>query len=196
MWPLLEGATSIAPDPAVLRSWRAAGGPFHAVVVAINDPRVEQRRIEVARALHPWLQRTCPGQAHVTVAALGGARPALEPRAVELEVSGADSFSSAAFLHAHGPGLADLREQLAGQEVDAPDEYVGHVTVGIYRWPLAAGIVAGRLAPWRHSRPLAVRGTVRLVRIDPASRTGRLIGAAPRQAAPVRPDRPRPPANP
>lgn len=178
MWPLLEGATTIAPDPRVLRAWRAAPGPFHAIVVAINDVRVEQRRIQVARALHPWLQRTCPGQAHVTVAALGGDRPALAPTgAVELEVSGADTFSSAAFLHAGGPGLTRLREQFAGQEVDAPDEFVGHVTVGTYRWPLAAGIAAGRLAPWRHSRTLAVRGTVRLVRIDPAS--GRLIGAGP-----------------
>jgi hypothetical protein len=178
MWPLLEGRATIAPDHAVLSSWREDPGPFHAIVLAINDVRVEERRARIGRAMHPWLLRSCPGQAHVTVAAVGPARPELPPpRQVELVVGGADSFASAAFLHAAGHDLDQLREHLAAQDLAAPAHFVAHVTVGTYRWPLAADIVAQRLAPWRHSPPLRVHGTVRLVRVDRSSRFGRLLPA-------------------
>ncbi len=179
MWPVMGGGSTIAPDPAVLGSWRADTSPFHAVVLAIDDVRVEERRARIARALHPWLQATCPGQAHVTVAAVGRARPDL-PLAdpIELVVLGADSFSSAAFLHAEGPGLDRVRDQFEAQDLAGPAKFVAHVTVGTYRWPLAAGIVAERLAPWRDSVPLTVRGDLRLVRVDRASRSGRLLAVA------------------
>lgn len=152
----------------MMRAWAADPAPFHAVVVLLHSAAVERRVRLVARSLHPWC-RASAVQPHVTLAACG-ARPDMETgQRCEVIVGGADSFTSAAFLHADGAG--GLREAVLGQvgEVAPAPGWVPHVTVGTYRWPVAAGVVSRRLQALRNLPPITVRGRVAVVRIDKGS---------------------------
>lgn len=68
--------TTLPPSPEVMRRWRSGPRWFFAVAAMIDDEQVEQRRRQVLGALGPWVRPSAPGQAHVTLAALGfGAHP-------------------------------------------------------------------------------------------------------------------------
>lgn len=161
----VSGDEVVAPDPAVQRAWAADPEPFHAVVVLLHSRAVEQRMRCVARALHPWC-RPGAAQAHVTLVACGP-RPAVQVgQRCEVVVTGADSFTSASFLHAAGAGA--LRQELLSEvpEVDPGPFWVPHVTVGTYRWPMSAALVGRRLKRLRELPPIVVHGRVAVVRID------------------------------
>jgi hypothetical protein len=177
-WPRIEGGATLAPDPAVLRRWRSSRGRFYAVVLMLSDPVVEERRRRVANALHPWCRLTSPWQAHVTLAACGTSAPSRLPRTrLEVQVGGADSFTSAAFLAADSAAVHDLRREVlrvVPQEIDAEPTWVPHVTVGTYRWPMPAHRVADRLAGLREAPVLRAVGTLAVVWVDKEAGDGRL----------------------
>jgi hypothetical protein len=172
-WPLFPDRATWPADPQVLRRWRADRAPFWVVAVLLADPDVQRRRAAAAAAL-PGLAPSTPGQAHVTVMATGGHRPAVPAREVDLQVRGADSFATAAFLHADGMGLRAARSALAGEsEVDPWQAWVPHVTVGTYCAAVPRAAVAEALAPWRDAPPIQVRGRLGVYRLH--RRTGLLV---------------------
>jgi len=180
-WPRIDASRTEAPDPGVLRSWREGTPAFVAVVVVLDSVEVERRRREVLAALHPWCAPSAPGQAHVTLAAVGAVSgvPTGLPlgEVAEVVVRGADSFTSAAFLAVDPGSVAALRGhvlEIVGGDADAPQQWVPHVTAGTYRYPLGAHHVAERLADLRAAAPIQVRGRIRLIAVDRRSRWGRL----------------------
>lgn len=188
-WPMLGGPRAVAADPHVLREWAGDPRPFRVLAVMLHSAEVEARRRTAARALHPWCRRTTPGQAHVTVAVLGEAGAEAVAglpigRGVEVAVGGADSFASAAFLHAQGDGLAELRARalvlLAGAgEAGTATRWVPHVTVGTYRYPIGASHIRARLAPWRALPAVRAVGRLAVVEVDRRCVAGRLVELRP-----------------
>jgi len=183
-WSHIEGPTVTTAHPEVLRRWRSEHRAFFALVILLDGADVELRRRSVARALHPWCSSTTPGQAHVTLAVLGDGdlAPGSVPlgRRFEVRVSGADSFTSAAFLHARADGLEQIRSDVLDAvttDFEPARPWVPHVTVGTYRWPLAAHHVEARLLPWRWASERVTTGRLAMVEVVRSSRTGRLVRA-------------------
>ena len=148
----------LVPDPDVQRAWQRDRTPWFATVLLIDSAELEARRLAVARALAPWLSPS--PQSHVTLHVSGPGPPWTETELVEVTAGGADSFAAAAFLHATGPLLADLRRSATlrvGQEVDPSPIWVPHITVGTYRSPVPAQVVADRLEHLRTLPPLCVQ---------------------------------------
>lgn len=186
-WPVASTATTQAADASVMAAWRADERPFYVAVLLLHDDGVlRQRRRSVLRALGPWCSAAAPDQPHLTLAAVGtdtgAARRAHEAAGVSLTVriGGADAFSSAVFLHASGPKLADLRRAVlraAGPEPDAPATWVPHVTVGTFQQSVPMPQVRTRLEPFRRLAPVSVTGSTAVLQVDRSSPAGRLLPA-------------------
>ena len=176
-WLQAGNGPLLLPDPGVLRQWRADRRPFHAVVILFDSAGgrdrgpetglLRQRMERVAAALGGLVQPvTTP---HVTIHVTGLLRPVVDPEPVTVSVGGADSFASAAFLHASGKRLQQLRGEIesgCGPEVDGQRPWVPHVTVGTYRRPATAAQVAERLAPLGGLPPLRLLGRLAVVTVD------------------------------
>lgn len=163
----------IAPDPAVLRAWRADDHPFHAVVLLFASEPLRDRIDSAAAALRGLLEPVATP--HVTLHVSGPARPVVARERVAVQVGGADSFASAPFLHVSGHRLRPLRAELQtrwGFEVGGTRDWVPHVTVGTFRMPTKASRVADLLGPLRDLPPLRVIGRLAVVTVD--RRTGGL----------------------
>ncbi len=184
-WPRFAETTTIVEDQAVRRAWQQERRPFFvAVVLLARSQHVQRRLADVFAGLSPWCHPAAPGQAHVTLVAIGADdRAAQRARRVlgqqcEVTVGGADSFTAAPFLRVDGDALHAMREAVlaaAGTETDAPSPWVPHVTVGTYRRAVTRDDLAARLAPFRDLPELHVRGRTTVMVVDRSSDVGGLL---------------------
>ena len=188
-WPRFAEETTIAEDATLRYSWQRERRPFYVAVVLLEgSPPLQRRLAEVFAALSPWCRPAAPGQAHVTLAAIGADRTAARRAhgvlgdGCDVIIGGADSFSAAAFLQVCGSALDPMRQAVlaaAGPEVAAPREWVPQVTVGTYRRTVPRRVLAARLAPWRDLPPLLLRGRTGVMAVDRGSDVGGLLPVPP-----------------
>lgn len=176
-WLTCGAGPLLAPDPELVARWRSDSQPFHAVVVLLDGSDLRDRLDQAAGVLEPWIDRT--PDPHVTVHVSGATLAAVKPRPLRVTIAGADSFASAAFLHADGDDLRLARREMLdalGPDVAPAERWVPHVTVGTYRSIPPVGVVADRLEGLRFLPPLDLIGTLSCVRVDRG--TGRLRPAS------------------
>ena len=187
-WLLCGEGPILLPDPAVVRAWERDPSDCYATVLLIDSEEVEARRRAVAEALRPWLAPSPP--AHLTLHVSGPVAPRPTPARVELTVGGADSFASAAFLHADGRSLSELRRTATaqlGEEVHPAPTWTPHITVGTYHRPASAQTVADRLQDLRRLPPLQLEA--RLAAVEVVRQSGSMLlreisHASPRASTP------------
>lgn len=196
---MISGGFTLRNEQRDFVEWHRGRAPYVLWALDVDVTPIQARSAAAARHLDGLLLPGYVRQAHVTLALCGFAaddEPApdefaqaallaaagqvlaagVEP--FEITVGGLASFSSAPYLAVadHQGGIARLRHHLSGPVDDGHrDDYVPHVTVGLYRdaWPLTQ--VLERLAAFADDEPLVCRvERVALMGYQPAVIGGRL----------------------
>ena len=183
--------------------WHRGRAPYVLWALDVELPAVRQRLDAAALHLAGWLLDGYCRQAHITLDLCGfpaekpadgeefslaslaahcRAAAASFPAPFSIEIGGLASFSSAPFLRVADPenGIALARRALAlnGRNVSRND-YLPHVTVGLYAdaWPAPA--VHDRLALFPHESPIRLPvDHLSLLAYDPREIGGRLTKMA------------------
>lgn len=162
-------------SPGAREEWHQGRRWYHVWVLEIADPRVIQRRDEVAAALGQWVEPFCVDHPHVTAWVHGFSPPPHHPaEGVEIEVvvGRANAFASCPFLEVRAPGLAALRAAFCTPE-ERWAAYLPHLTIGRFSGPHAG--MGPRIRPFRRLAPLRTTGRFVHRCVDAFDEGGRLV---------------------
>ena len=174
-----SGLTQIE-QAGVREAWHQGRRAYYVLVLRIGAEasEIRARRAAVWAALAPFLLPSAPDDPHVTAWVYGFEKPPPHPREgerVRVQIAGADSFASCAFLKARVPEREEIRR---AAEAAGPEErwapYVPHLTVGRYGAEVEARSVAARLRGMRWLPALEAEARITTCGLDPADPDGRL----------------------
>lgn len=178
---MIEGSHTLRNERRDFVEWHRGRSPYVLWALDVDQPAVRQRFEAAAAHLADWLLADYCRQPHITLDLCGFpahpptaedefSLPMLDqavkasatefPGPFEIGIGGLNSFSSAPFLSVEDNqgGIAALRHRLTvdGQN-RSKNDYVPHVTVGLYRdaWP--ADAVRQQLKAFNPGNPLSVQ---------------------------------------